>query len=175
MNVVIMKRYAAYNVDAYNRTAVNEDVDLENGCVFKLEEYSDRIGEGTVWKTAQAAATDTGLWMAMAPEVVMSGVANLQIRGITPDPRYFTNVKGRPFDVIKLQKGDIIEMTADGIADADTKDYLVPSAADFKLEAADAAGTGLTLHKIGTSRLHIADAGLVKTPVVTYKYEVTNN
>ena len=38
-----------------------------------------------------------------------------------------------------------------------------------------AAGTGLSLRKIGTSKLHIGDASLVKKPVTTYKYEVEIN
>lgn len=174
-NVVQMKQYAAYNVDSYNRTVVAE-VDLDNGCVFKLEEYSTNVGEGTVWKAAQAAETDTGLWMAMAPEVVTTELMDgVYARNLIKDPRAFTNIKGKCFDAILLHKGDIIEMTCEGIENADTNDYLVPDTADFKLKAQGAAGTGLCLHKIGTSRLHIGNANLVKSFPVTYKYEVVNN
>lgn len=174
-NVVQMKQYAAYNLDQANRTAV-ATVDLDNGCVFTLKEYSDVAGQGTVWNCEQATATSTMCWMAMAPEVVaVEPVDGLVIRGITPDPRAFTNVANKPFDAVLLYKGDIIEMTGAGINGIDTAEYLVPSAANFMLETATAAGTGLTLHKIGTSRLHIGNAALIKTPVTTYKFEVVNN
>lgn len=174
-NVVAGKQYAAYNVDSYNRTAV-ATVDMDNGCVMKLTKYSETPGEGTVWQAEQATAADTGLWMAMAPEVVsVEPVDGLVIRGITPDPRAFTNVANKPFDVVLLQKGDIWEMTGAGINGIDTAEYLVPSAANFMLETATAVGTGLTLHKIGISRLHIGNAALIKTPVTTYKFEVVNN
>lgn len=176
-NVVIPKQYAAYNIDSYNRTAV-ATVDLDNGSVMKLTKYSTNAGEGTVWQAEQAAATDVGLWMAMAPEVVsVEPVDGLVIRGITADPRAFTNVANKPFDVILLQKGDIIEMTGAGITGIDTaaNTYLVPATTGFALAPATSAGTGLALHKIGTSRLHIGNGALMKTPVTTYKFEVVNN
>ena len=72
-------------------------------------------------------------------------------------------------------KGDIIEMTAANINNADTMDYLVPDTADFKLTGANAAGDGLCLHKIGTSMLHIGSSMMQNSHPVTYKYEVVNN
>lgn len=176
-NVVIKKRYAAYNVDAYNRTVVCEQ-DVNNGCVFKLKEYSENEGEGIVWKGEQAAETDKGLWMATSPEVVSSELMEgVVVRGIITDPRAFTNIKGSMIDAIKLMPGDIIEMTGEGITgiEQETNTYLVPDTTGFKLKVATAAGTGLALRKIGTSRLHIGNASLVKNSVTTYKFEVEQN
>lgn len=176
-NVVIKKRYAAYNVDAYNRTVVCSE-DVNNGCVFKLKNYSETEGEGIVWKAEQPTATDTGLWMATSPEVVTSKLMDgVEIRGLIDDPRAFTNLKGHMIDAIKLIPGDIIEMTCEGIAGIEqaSNTYLVPDTTGFKLKVATAAGSGLALRKIGTSRLHIGNASLVKTPVVTYKFEVEQN
>jgi hypothetical protein len=182
-NVVIKKRYAAYNVDAYNRTAIFE-ADVDNGCVAALKSYSENEGEGIVWKAEQATATDKGLWMATSPEVVISrvfdgdpdnGVAALDYKGIVNDPRAFYNIAGYAVDMIKMVPGDVYEMTGagiDGIADAT---YLVPDTADYKLKAASAAGDGCALRKIGTSYLHIGNGALVKTPVQTYKFEVEAN
>ena len=176
-NVVIKKQYAAYNVDAYNRTAVCES-DIDNGCVFKLVNYSENPSEGIVWKAEQAAATDKGLWMATSPEIVnttaMDGVV---FRGLTNDPRAFVNVAGSMIDCIRLMPGDIIEMTGEGIdgIEEGTNTYLVPAASDFKLAVATAAGTGLSLRKLGTSRLHIGSAQIAKPIVTTYKYEVEIN
>lgn len=174
-NVVIKSRVAAYNVDSYNRTAVC-DKDIENGCVFKLTQYSKTDGEGMVWKAEQAAASDTGLWMATSPEIVnIVDDMGVEYRGLQRDPRAFKNIAGRMIDAIQLQVGDIIEMTCENISSVDSNDYLVPSASDFKLEAASAAGEGLSLHKIGTSILHIGSPMIAKSHPTTYKYEVVKN
>lgn len=174
-NVVILKQYAAYNVDAYNRTAVCES-DIDNGCIFKLTSYSETEGEGTVWKAEQAAESDKGLWMAVSPEVVTTKVMDgVEIRNLVYDPRAFVNIAGKMIDSIKPIPGDIIEMTGEGISGIDTNNYLVPDTSGFKLKANSSAGTGLSLRKIGKSKLHIGDAALVKKPVTTYKYEVEIN
>ncbi len=174
-NVVIKKRVAAYNVDAYNRTAVC-DVDVENGCVFKLSAYSTNAGESKVWQAEQATETDKGLWMATSPEVVtIKDAMGVEYRGLTKDPRAFVNVAGRMIDVTKLIPGDIIEMTGANIENIESLDYLVPDASGYKLKASASEGTGMCLHKIGTSILHIGDAALVKSHPTTYKFEVVNN
>lgn len=174
-NVVIKTRVAAYNVDALNRTAVCAS-DIENGCIFKLTQYSTDESESMVWQAEQAAATDTDLWMATSPEVVIiRDSMGVEYKGLNQDPRAFVNYAGNMIDCIKLQKGDIIEMTAANINNADTMDYLVPDTTDFKLTGANAAGDGLCLHKIGTSMLHIGSSMMQNSHPVTYKYEVVNN
>lgn len=184
-NVVQKKQVAAFNVDSYNRMAVCEET-IENGCVFKLENYSETPGEGIVWQAeAPTTANDAGLWMATSPEVVITTVssgatgpgapADLQASNIIVDPRFFVNNAGRMIDCIFLKEGDILEMTCDTIADVDTNDYLVPTAGQFKLTATGSAGTGLSLRKLGTSILHIGSSGMVKGIPVTYKYVVESN
>lgn len=174
-NVVMQKQIRAYNIDALNRTAKCAE-SIENGCIFKLTDYSTEEGEGIVWVAEQATATDTGLWMAMSPEVVLDDVANgmYQRRGESVDPRAFINVAGFMIDAVQLCEGDIIEMTAANIDNADTSDYLVPSATAFKLEGAASAGTGLTLRKIATKHLHIGQQKIGEV-TVSYKYVVENN
>lgn len=174
-NVVMQKQIAAYNVDSYNRS-VKADVDVENGSVFKLVAKTGVEGEKVVWKAEQAAATDVGLWMAMTPEIVtVVDVMGVEYRGLNVDPRAYTNTKGRVFDAVLLQKGDLIEMTGEGIADVATKEYLVPDTASMKLKADDAAGTGFALHKVDTGILHISGAALMQSHPTTYVYEVVNN
>ncbi|HAU85791.1 MAG TPA: hypothetical protein DCW90_09895 [Lachnospiraceae bacterium] len=174
-NVVLQKQVAAYNVDSYNRS-VKADEDVENGSVFKLVQKTAEAGEKVVWKAEQAAAADTGLWMAMSPEIVtVVDAMGVEYRGLNVDPRAYTNVKGKVFDAVLLQKGDIIEMTGENIADVDTKDYLVVDAASMKLKADNAAGDGFALHKVDTGILHIGSAVLAKSHPKTYVYEVVNN
>lgn len=173
-NVVIKAQYAAQNLDMANRTVVCES-DVDNGTVFKLTSLSTNTGEREVWKGEQAGNGDTGLWMAVSPEVVTVGEGELAWRGLSSDPRLFYNRAGSMIDAILLHKGDIIEMTAEGIADVDKNEFLVPATTGFALVSATSAGTGLSLKKIRTSRLHIGQGGLVKSPVTTYVYEVVNN
>ena len=188
-NVVIKKRTASFNVDSLNRTAVfTEDVD--NGCVAVLEAYSKNPGEGIVWTAKQATVTDKGLWMATSPEVVITRaldgdetakVPAIDMKGVINDPRAFYNIKGYMVDMTYLNVGDIIEMTCAGIQKSDGKtaydgseNYLVPTA-EFKLKGATAPGSGMALRKIGTSKLHIGNAALVKNGVTTYKFVVEAN
>lgn len=174
-NVVMTTQIAAYNVDADNRTAVCAQ-DIDNGCVFKLKKYSETDGESAVWQCEQATANDTDLWMAISPEVVtLVDSMGVEYRGLSIDPRAFTNVAGRMIDAVHLHVGDILEMTCDGIDDAADMEYLVPAAADFKLQAAAAAGNGFALHKIKTGILHIGGAMIAKSHPTTYFYEVVKN
>lgn len=191
-NVVIKKRTASFNVDSLNRTAVfTEDVD--NGCVAVLKAYSETSGEGIVWKAEKPTASSKGLWMATSPEVVITraldadeaaGMPAIDMKGVINDPRAFYNIKGYMVDMTYLNVGDIIEMTCAGIQKSDGKTaydgtdaYLVPTDG-FKLKGFNTtptAGNGMVLRKIGTGKLHIGNAALVKNGVTTYKFVVEAN
>ena len=188
-NVVIKKRTASFNVDSLNRTAVFT-ADVDNGCVAVLEAYSETPGEGIVWTAKQATATDKGLWMATSPEVVITraldadeaaGMPAIDMKGVINDPRAFYNIKGYMVDMTYLNVGDIIEMTCAGIKKSSggaydgTDAYLVADTANFKLKGSATAGSGMALRKIGTSKLHIGNAALVKNGVTTYKFVVEAN
>lgn len=175
-NVVIKKRVAAFTNDTYNRTAVCAS-DLDNGCVFALNSYSETEGEDTVWvATAPATADDTGLYMATSPEVVITKVGDIEMKGVIVDPRYFVNIAGKMIDCIRLVPGDIVEMSGEGIADIDTANFLIPAASSsFKLKKNASAGNGCTLKKIGTTVMAFGNAALNKAPVKGYKFEVVKN
>ena len=187
-NVVIKKRTASFNVDSLNRTAVfTEDVD--NGCVAVLKAYSATSGEGIVWTAEKPTASSKGLWMATSPEVVITraldadeaaGMPAIDMKGVINDPRAFYNIKGYMVDMTYLNVGDIIEMTCAGIQKSSggaydgSDNYLVPTT-EFKLKGSATAGSGMALRKIGTSKLHIGNAALVKNGVTTYKFVVEAN
>jgi len=64
----------------------------------------------------EVVANTTGVWMAYSPEIVTVVTASgKKYKGLTPDPREFTNISGEVFDAFKPQVGDIITITADGI------------------------------------------------------------
>lgn len=173
-NVVIKSRVAAMNIDSYNRTAVCT-ADIDNGSVFKLVKKSTTVGETDVWVAEQAAETDKGLWMATSPEVVITKVGDLEMKNIVVDPRYFVNNKGRMIDATFLNVGDEIEIYSESITGIDTNDYLVPDTTGFALKSNTTAGTGLSLHKVGKSTLHIGQTSIAKTPLPTYRYVVEIN
>jgi hypothetical protein len=58
----------------------------------------------------------SNLWMAYSPEIVtvVTATGN-KYRGLTPDPREFTNIEGEVFSAFKPQVGDIITLTAEAI------------------------------------------------------------
>ena len=187
-NVVIKKRTASFNVDSLNRTAVFT-ADVDNGCVAVLKAYSEIPGEGIVWKAEKPTTSSKGLWMATSPEVVITraldadeaaGMPAIDMKGVINDPRAFYNIKGYMVDMTYLNVGDIIEMTCAGIEKSSSgaydgsDNYLVPTA-EFKLKGATAPGSGMALRKIGTSKLHIGNAALVKNGVTTYKFVVEDN
>ena len=177
-NVVILKRVQAYNIDALNRTAKCES-DLQNGSVFQLLTQSEEDGEKMVWEaTAPTASTDTGLWMATSPEVVITRDAmGNEYKGLNQDPRAFVNLSGRMIDSTKLMEGDLIEMTGAGITDIATtaNKYLVPESGSFVLKATSTAGTGFCLEKIGTGKMSIGTGSLIKEPVTSYKFVCKKN
>jgi hypothetical protein len=86
----------------------------------------------------------SGLWMAYSPEVVtVVSAAGNKYKGLTPDPREFTNLEGEVFDAFKPQVGDIITITADGIGDTaiGSNTYAVAKDGQYKLDWAAAANS----------------------------------
>lgn len=114
-NILIENAVASQNVDAWNRSAVAE-VDVDNGNIVILSGLSATAGEGEVWSALTPSTSDglTGVWMVYQPELVESGTR--LYRGLDPDPRNFYIPAGTVFSCFKPQLGDIVTMTADGLA-----------------------------------------------------------
>lgn len=136
--VMVLTRVQADNIDALNRVA-KHTADLVNGSPVTLtfpesgEVFtatpattglkfsigrkepiiigSEGIGgeEVDAW-LLEVTENTSNVWLVYSPEV------NKQIVGMIwggKDPRNFTNVKNKPFDVFKPQVGDIIQVTKD--------------------------------------------------------------
>ncbi len=113
--ILVPSKIAAKNVDAWNRSAITAADDVDNGWVVKLSTKSTTSGESEVW-TALEPTTSNGLnqlWMAYSPEIVITESGSYEFKGIDPDPRNFTNLGAKVFDVFKPQLGDIITVSAD--------------------------------------------------------------
>jgi hypothetical protein len=147
--VVIKTRVQAENIDALNRKAKYASADLQNGTAVTLAFPSaegDEVFEATIATTGLEftigrkepiviasgsllederedawllEVTTAGAWMVVAPEV-NKDVIGETYKGL--DPRRFVNEKGKPFDVIKLQVGDIIQVSKDFFVDAKDPD-----------------------------------------------------
>ena len=137
--VVIKTRVQAENIDALNRKAVYTSADLDNGTAVELAFPATEgdevfvatpqatgvtfkigrkepmiIATGSILESEQADAwlleVTAGGWMVHSPEVNKDVIGKIY-KGL--DPRRFTNEAGVPFDVFKLQVGDIIQVSKD--------------------------------------------------------------
>ena len=137
--VVIKTRVQAENIDALNRKAVYTSADVDNGTAVSLAFPATEgdevfvatllssgitfdigrkepiiIAKGSILESEQEDAwlleVTAGGWMVVSPEV-NKDVIGKTYKGL--DPRRFTNEAGLPFDVVKLQVGDIIQVSKD--------------------------------------------------------------
>ena len=118
--VLVLSRVAADNVDAYNRSAMC-DTDVMNGTVVTLETgFSEVAGKGFVWTATPLgdAGKHTQYWMACTPEVNVLADGSLLYKGISVDPRNYTNVKNTEFDVFSVQIGDCVQISTPFFANA---------------------------------------------------------
>lgn len=113
-NIMVKNATVSMNVDAYNRSAVAA-VDVDSGNIVILTGLSATAGEGEVWTAVTPSTSDglTGVWMAGEAEVVLT---DSKYRGLDPDPRNFYFLATKTFSVFKPKVGDIVTMSADGIA-----------------------------------------------------------
>lgn len=117
--VLVLSRIAADNVDAYNRSAICSE-DVMNGTVVTLESgFSETAGKEFVWTATPLDNADkhAQYWMACAPEVNVLADGSLLYKGISVDPRNYTNVKNTEFDVFSVQIGDCVQISTPFFAD----------------------------------------------------------
>lgn len=108
---IIEKDIAAKNVDAWNRSAINTTTDIQAGSAVILT-APDKAEDPWV-----ASAPTTGslndVWIAYPPSEALASWSGNVYAGLSADPRDYTNLMGRPFDVFKVHKHDIIGFTKD--------------------------------------------------------------
>ena len=178
--VLTKRSVAAADNRALNRSALSGSAvtDIENGSVFNLFTQGTAGSALEVWLvTMGVSGSQTGMWMAASPEINTTADGTLYYRGLNQDPRKFINIGGKVFDAIKLQPGDIIELTVDGLDSASTQAFAVPVANTFKFAwAAAPAGTGvMCLRYIATDYISIGSGDIDSQRVNSYKFEVLYN
>lgn len=159
--IVVKTDIRAINIDAMNRTAKASE-DIANGTALNLAWSATEGDEVFVatkatsgmafnigrredlivatknlleneHKEAYLLEVTTGGWMAISPEV-NKAVYGETLKGI--DARLFVNEAGKPFDAVKLEAGDIIQVS---------KDFFVANFAPSDVEGA----TAVTLDATG--------------------------
>ena len=171
--VLVPTDIVAKNIDAYNRTVIN-DADIDNGAVFQMGALSTDADKKEVFEiaTPETGAGLKNLWMAYSPEVVLTVSGDFQAKGIDADPRNFTNVKGIPFDAYKIQVGDLVTMTAEGFsAPYNHEAYAVAQNGSNKLAFAGAAIEGVTYKVLGETQIVIASGNVGSNAVKAYLLE----
>ena len=109
--VIVPTAIEAKHIDKLNRTAI-ADTAVPNGTPLTLAFTK----EFDVFKATPATAETPKeqVWFALSPEVMKVIVGEIYAGR---DPRYFTNVAKKPFDVIKLRSDDVLQVTVDFFAD----------------------------------------------------------
>jgi hypothetical protein len=174
-NILIQRKVAAKNIDSLNRSAVHATVDFDNGNLVSLSGLSTTDGEGEVFSAAVPATATLSdkLWMVYTPEVVVTVSGTKKFKGINVDPQDFYVPALSIMDVYKPQVGDIITMTADGLATGSGAGSAFAIAADgvSKLTWAAAAISGLTYAYLGTDYISLGSGAINSQRVAAYRFE----
>lgn len=113
-NVLVQTHVMAMDVDALNRVGVYDSANIDNGTALVCGVQSTNAGQKHVFSVTPASSVAKDLWMAYSPEVATTVDGALYFRGLDVDPRNFTNIAGKPFDMFKPVPGvDLIQVTAD--------------------------------------------------------------
>jgi len=170
--VIVQDKVAAQNVDAYVRPVKSASA-LENGFVFRLETLSSTSGETEVWvATAPATAAPglTHLWMLAEPEVVLTAS---KYKGLDPDPRNFILPIGEIGTAVKIQIGDIVTFSEDGLTGTkSTNTFVNATNADFQLTwGATQTASVVSFRLMETKTLSIGLGSIGTQRITAYKME----
>ena len=170
--IVIPLSVQAKNIDALNVSFVSTD-NIENGSIFTRGEINS---EG-LYKTVKPATANLTkqTFMACSPERVVTQLDDgTEFVDLTLNPQAFENVAGHPIDGIALQVGDKVRLSVDAIGGTKgSNKFITATNADYKLNWAAEAGTGLTLELVADSYISIGTGNIGSQRVVAYDFVVT--
>lgn len=139
---IIESQIAAKDVDAFNRNAIASD-DVDGGALVALGGLA--TGDNNLFEATLATdGTGGGLYMAYNPSEHFTKVGDNIFAGLTVDPRDYTNLANRPFDVFKPQIGDVIAFTDGNIKTGETVtkgSYLEIGASGLEVQVSPTANT----------------------------------
>jgi len=173
-NVLIPNAIAAQDVNAFVRNAV-ASTNVDNGNIVILSALSATAGESEAWTALTPTTSDglTGVWMVYEPEVVVTGA---KYKGLDPDPRNFFVASGKVFSCFKPQLGDIVTMTADGLAGTkSTNEFVNATNSTGGLKpvwGASQTGSVFSMKLIETTYISIGSGAIDSQRVTAYKFQV---
>ena len=183
-NVLVQTHVMAMDVDALNRVGVYNDADVDNGTALVCGVQSEDAKQKHVFTVTPASEVAKDLWLAYSPEVVSTADGSLEFRGLDVDPRDFTNVKGRPFDMFKPVAGvDLIQVTKEFFAEGydpgtvEGATYVeIQADGSFKAVAsATSSFAGLQFKIFAKEPIIIANGAIAGEAVDAWILECTNN
>ena len=154
--ILIPSSVMATNVDSLNKS-FKSTIDIDNGSVFVKGALSAIDGESQVFAAGLPTADTLGLYMAFTAEDTIVTIGGNQYKFDLVDPRLFTNVKGLVFSGFKVQVGDTVKMSADGISGTAAA-YVIADPTTGKLKFSATKGTGLAFTVLGSAD-YISAAG----------------
>lgn len=173
-NILIQRKVAAKNIDSLNRSAVHATEAFDNGNLVSLGAISSTDGEGEVFSAAvPATATLAALWMVYTPEIVVTVDGTKKFKGINIDPQDFSVPALTVMDVFKPQIGDILTLTADGLAGTQNANtFVVATDGSKKLTWAAAAISGMSLKLLGSDYISLSNGSIGTQRIAAFKFEV---
>lgn len=164
---------AAKNIDSYNINVINKEDDMPNGAIITKGALSTDADKSEVYvATKPASATLANAYMVYNPEdVIVTAADGTQYKVGDLNPGAYTNVKGVVCNAFKLQVGDKILISSDGVT-GEENNYAVAASGAYTLAFAENAGaTGLALKKLAKTYMSIGTK-FGSQRVVAYEFEV---
>ena len=183
-NVLVQTHVMAMDVDALNRVGVYDSANVDNGTALVCGVQSTNAGQKHVFSVTPASGVAKDLWMAYSPEVNTTVDGTLYFKGLDVDPRNFTNLAGKPFDMFKPVPGvDLIQVTKDFFAEGYDPDTVssatyVEIQADGSFKAVASATSnfgGLQFKIFAKEPIIIANGAIAGEAVDAWILECTNN
>ena len=173
--ILEVNKMAAQDNAYLNRSFVSGS-NIDNGWVFNLQSQNATAGMTEVWDAIQPTTGSLGgLWMAAAPEVV---ITDSKYRGIDPDPRNFYTAASTVSDAIKPMAGDILTLTADALDSSTTAAFANSTVDSYKFTwaANPGATTTMSLRYLKTSYISVGSGSAIGNQRVTaFRFEVLKN
>lgn len=164
---------AAKNIDSYNINVINKDDDMPNGAIITKGALSTDADKTEVYTAVKpTSATLANAYMVYNPEdVIVAAADGTQYKVGDLNPNAYTNVKGVVCNAFKLEVGDKILISADGITGTEA-DYAVAANGAYTLNFASAAGaSGLALKKLAKTYMSVGSK-FGSQRIVAYEFEV---
>lgn len=154
---VVEKQIAASVVPTLNKSATCA-TNVDGGNLVTVSTYAG----GSYTATLGTAGAATGFWMAYNPTEHLTDVNGKLFSGLSVDPRDYTNIKDRQFDIFKPQVEDIVGVTTANITGTapTVGQYLEPAASGKLATKASQTSSSTSFKVVAIENLPFPQAGI---------------